>query len=116
MNVFAAHNNRMEQDELMLSALVGAANNRSQPKISRSDQHSYLDKYISTVSIEDRQQLATIIVTEGCRDALHSCPDGVVVDLSTLSDGIIRKMYDLLEHIREKQNTPSYDGDNITSE
>ena len=97
----------MDQDELMLSAMVGGTTDSVRPKISSEDQQLYLDKYISTVSVEDRKQIATIICTSGNRESLRSCPEGVVVDLSSLPEDVVRKMYDLLEHIRGKQQSGS---------
>lgn len=97
----------MEQDELMLSALVGACDILPRKKISRDDQQLYLEKYIATVSVDDRTQIAAIIVSAGLRDSLRACPEGVVVDLSRLSDDVVRKMYDLLEHIRGKPTQES---------
>jgi hypothetical protein len=99
----------MDQDEMMLSAMVGIGDTTVRPKIPLADQQSYLDKYISTVSVEDRRQIATIIYASGYRESLRFCSEGIVVDLSSLPDDVVRKMYDLLEHIRGKQSTHNSD-------
>lgn len=97
-----------DQEELMLLAMLDRAYDPAdKPKVSTADQRVYLDKYVSLVSVADRKRIATVIATSGRRDALQTCSEGVIVDLSTLSDEIIRKMYELLVHIRET-TTPQY--------
>lgn len=98
--------NKHDQEELMLLAMLDRASiSADKPKVSTADQRAYLDKYVPLVNVDDRRRVATVIATSGRRDALRACPEGIVVDLSILSDDIIRKMYELLVHIRETTTT-----------
>ncbi len=81
----------------MLSAFF--TDNKSEivkDKVSVDDQKRYLERYINTISNEDKIDVGNIIVNNNKRSLLLPCNEGTVVNLDALNDSIINQMYELL--------------------
>jgi hypothetical protein len=69
--------------------------------LSIDDQKRYLKKYVDSVSIVTRRNLAQLLIDNGRREALRPCSEGIVINLDVLTAAEIRKLYDVLVYERE---------------
>lgn len=90
----------------MLSALVmestGPCSERDNI-VHIDDQKRYLQRWIDSISVDDRKSIGNILVMNNKRSLLIECSEGTVINLDLLSPQIIDQMYDLMLYKRERR-------------
>lgn len=72
-------------------------------EISIDEQKRELLRYINYLSIDNKLELMEILYNSEYKQSLQSCSEGIVVNLDTISEKYIRKLYNLLLYLKNKQ-------------
>lgn len=60
------------------------------------EQKRYLNRYIDSLSAEDKKAIGNIVVMNNKKSALNWCSEGTVINLDSLPQHVVEQMYNLM--------------------
>lgn len=96
----------MDANELN-SKMLSALEDDDEPaveliSVSLEEQKQYLERYIDSLTVEDRKDIARVLIKYGRADSITPTGVGSVINLDTIPQTIVNEMYLLAVSRREK--------------